>query len=148
MDPLASADDVADIWRPLSAAEQTQATRLIGKASAMLRAACPFDIDVRIALADTDPGNPQALDPTLVATVVAGMVKRVMVNPDGAAAKTETTGPYSSSTSFTSLRDPGSAQETRGDLVVLAEDIQALRPKVGFAQPFTINTRSRHGRRR
>lgn len=140
-DPLAQASDVADIWRPLSADEVTRADNLIAKASAMLRAACPFDIDERIALMQTAPDDPKALDAVVVATVVAGIVRRAMVNPDGAVSTTETTGPYSKSSTF-ALR--GSGESNRGELVVLPADIAQLRPKVGYTPPSTIRTRPRH----
>lgn len=139
-DPLADAADVADIWRPLSAAEQTQATSLIVKASALLRAAAPFDIDVRLTLAADDPDR---LDPAVVATVVAGIVKRVMVNPDSAVSSTETVGPYSHSTTF--AQRSGSADVMRGDLVVTAADLAVLRPAATrYGKPFTIRTLRHH----
>lgn len=135
--PLATADDVADIWRPLSTAEEAQADKLIDKASAMLRARAPFDIDARLALQATDPDH---LDPTVVASVVAGIVKRVMVNPDSAVSATETVGPYSKSTMY--AQRSGSNDVMRGDLVVLPSDLAMLKPAATtFPKPFTIHTR-------
>ena len=136
---LASPDDVADIWRPLTDAERARAENLIAKASAMLRAACPFDVDARIALKDTDPTDPDALDKAIVAAVVADMVKRVMANPEGVASKSESVGPFSSSTTFTGHFDR-TQSDVRGRLVVLDSDIDQLRPVVGFPKPFTIRT--------
>lgn len=140
-DPLATPADVADIWRPLSTAEQSQATNLIVKASALLRAHAPFDVDARLALETTDPDR---LDAEVVASVVAGIVKRVMVNPDSAVSATESVGPYSHSTTF--AQRSGSADVMRGDLVVTRADIAMLKPAATtFPKPFTIRT-SRHHR--
>lgn len=137
-DPLAAATDVADIWRPLSTSETEQVENLIVKASALLRAKVPFDVDERLGLFTTDPTNVDALDPVVVASVVAGIVKRVMVNRDSVVSKTETTGPYSQSQTFV-VRGAGDVD--LGTLVVLPADLDALRPRLGFQKPFTIRTR-------
>lgn len=84
MADLAVVSDVADRWRPLSTAETAVATVLLGDASALVRAAYP-GVD-----ADITSG---ALDSTVVAGVVAQMVKRAMLRADGV--KSEATGPYS-----------------------------------------------------
>lgn len=144
--PLATQQDVADIWRPLSTDEQTQAGNLIIKASALLRKALPFDLDQRIALAASDPTSPQALDLAVVAVVVATVVKRVMANPDAAVAVSETVGPFSSSTTFANRYNSSGSGSALGALAIEPADIQALLPTPGFQLPQTIMTRPRHHR--
>lgn len=119
---LAIPDDLADLlMRPLADAETLVVTRLLAKASALLRQAMP-GIDDRIALY---PGpDPRALDPTLVANVVATIVKRLSDNPQGAASKSETVGPYSASFTFAAQGETA----TRGELQVTQSDLDALRP--------------------
>jgi hypothetical protein len=74
MAALATHADVAARWRPLTAAEQTVAAAFLDDASALVRSKVP-DIDARIAA-----------DANLAAVakgVVANMVRRVMLNPEG-----------------------------------------------------------------
>lgn len=135
--PLATTDDVADLWRPLSADEETRVGSLIAKASAKLRHACPFDIDARIALFTTDPSNPQALDPTVVADRVAIIVHRYLVNQDGAASLSEGVGGFSRSITFVNRYDKTGA-DVRGELRITDEDIDELRPAVPAPVPSSI----------
>lgn len=134
---LATPADVADIWRPLTAEENQRAANLINKASALLKHAAPFDLAERIGYFTTDPTNKLALDPTLVASVVAGIVKRAMVNPDGVVSKSETTGPYTNSATY---GDAAAGAVVTVGLVVTDDDLAQLRPPHGFAEPFTIRT--------
>lgn len=134
--PLATAQDVADIWRPLSDAEDAQAQRLIDKASARLRRRCRFDLDAAIATYDTSPTDPSAIDPLIVADVVAGMVKRAMVNPDGATSVSDTEGPFSRTRGF-----GGQGNQPTSTVVVFDSDIDALRPAQPTSLPGTIYTR-------
>jgi hypothetical protein len=120
---LATAQDVADIWRPLTDAETVQADNLCAKASARLRQKCPFDVDARIALFSSNPADPTALDPLVVTDVVAGIVKRAMVNPDGATSVSTTRGPFSDTKGF-----GGQRNQPANTLVVLDSDIDQLRP--------------------
>lgn len=83
--PLASPEDVADLWRPLTTAETSVARTLLRYASKMIRGRVA-DIDARITSGD--------LDSDLAALVAARMVLRVMQNPAGAV-KSQTVGPYS-----------------------------------------------------
>lgn len=90
---LATWEDVADRWRPLSTAEQTLATTRIADASALLRTRIG-DIDARIAADST--GN-------LAATVrskVVDVVVRFLQNPNGAKQLQETIGPRSYGMTF------------------------------------------------
>lgn len=74
MTDFATPSDVAARWRPLSAAEVTVATALLGDASAMMRA--------RVATLDDRIGDGD-LDATLATAVCVQMVLRVLRNPDG-----------------------------------------------------------------
>lgn len=74
MPALAIADDIAGMWRPLSAAEYVVATNWIVRASAMVRFNVP-GLDARI-VADPNLG-------VLAKGVVVDMVLRVLKNPDG-----------------------------------------------------------------
>lgn len=138
-DPLATAQDVADLWRPLSDAETPRVERLIDKASAKLRQACPFDIDARIELFATDPTQLNALDPAIVSDRVALIVKRFLANPEGAASVSKSAGPFAQSTSFVNRYDK-SGTDVRGELRVTDEDIDELRPAVHAPIPFTVHT--------
>lgn len=122
---LANAFDVADLWRPLTPAEQPRVASLIAKASALLRQKVPW-VDERIARFAVNPDDPGGLDPVTVATVVATVVKRFLVNPDGATNTSETTGPYSRSQGFALRGD----KDVRGELVITDSDIAALTPAV------------------
>lgn len=141
-EPLADVQDVVDIWRPLSDAESATVGRLIDKASAKLRHACPFDIDARIALFETDPTQPTALDPSVVADRVASIVKRFLVNPDGAVSASRSAGPFSESTTYVNRYDKGGA-DVRGELQITEGDIDALRPSEPTEIPFTVELKPR-----
>jgi hypothetical protein len=129
--PLAQVSDVAAVWRPVTDADEVaRVTYLLGLASAKLRSVLP-NIDVRIGLV---PPDPLALDPVLVAGVVAGMVKRVVVNPEGLQSSTRTVGPYSES------KTHGAQGYGSGELVVTAEDIAQLLPVQPRSGVRTIQT--------
>ena len=83
-DPFATVGDLANLWRPLSTAEQATAAMLLTAASAIIRA--------RVAGID-DRLTDGTLDPALPQVVTVEMVRRRMVNPDGALA--QSVGPYS-----------------------------------------------------
>lgn len=92
MAPFATAFDVADRWRPLSPAEETIATTLVGDASALIRARFP-GIDSQIAAG--------AVDAQILLIVVAGMVKRALIAPDeGVTQQSEAAGPFTHSRSY------------------------------------------------
>lgn len=120
--PLASVDDLADVWRPLTDAEVPRAENLIAKASALLRQATLRTIDERIVLFATDPGDPRAVDPAAVATMVATVVKRFIDNIDGAVSKSETAGPYARQVSYALRGDT----DIRGELAITAQDLAKL----------------------
>jgi hypothetical protein len=92
MTVLASVDDVAVRWRPLSASEAVVAETLLGDASAIVRAQYP-GIDAQMLSGAVDAAN--------VTIVVANMVKRALINPDeGVTQESQTVGPYSHSQSY------------------------------------------------
>lgn len=117
---LATPADLATMWRPLLPDETSRAADLLLRASALLRQAVP-SIDDRIAQWTSSDDVPVgALDPTLVATVVATIVKRFIANVEGVAS--ESIGPYSVSYALRTEKD------VRGELQVTANDLRALRP--------------------
>lgn len=142
----ATPDDVADIWKPIPDDQQARVTKLLLKASARLRQKCPFDIDARLALFAADPTDPNALDPMIVADVTANIVKRVLVNPDGVVASSETAGPFSHSQTFGSRTATSSSIDN--NLSVLDSDIDELRAARPAILPSTIRVhpgRAAHG---
>lgn len=86
--PFADASDVEVRWRPLSPTEMDTAEQLAADASDMIRDRWP-DVDERIAAG--------TLRESSVVRVVAGMVKRAMLNPgsEGVASQSQATGPFS-----------------------------------------------------
>lgn len=127
MTPLAEPADVADAWRPLTDdTEVSRIIRLIRKASAQLRQIMPT-IDRRIGLFSTDPTSPLALDPILVADVVATAVRDFVVNPAGAISETQGVGPYSHSVTYAAR---GINDASRGTLAFSAALLAKLQPTV------------------
>ncbi len=120
---LAEPQDVADLWRPLTSDETQRVENLIGKASALLRQRLPW-VDARMARFAVDATDEGGLDPLAVANVVAGIVKRFLVNPDGATNMSEASGPYSQSKGFALRGD----KDVRGELIVTDSDVEALTP--------------------
>lgn len=132
--PLAQVEDVAAIWRPVTGDEIVRVASLINLASAKVRAAVPFDLDARIALYATDPTDATAVDPVLAAGVVAAIVKRVLVNPDGLQSYTRTVGPYSES------RTHGAQGSGSGEVLVTAADLAELLPRAVGSRVRTLTT--------
>lgn len=131
---LAVQSDVLDIWPSASALDQARLGRLIAKATQKLRAACPFDIDARIAAYGVDPSDPGALDPVVVADRIALIVKRFLINPDGVASTSQAAGPFSQSRTFVNRYDK-TGSDVRGEIRITDEDIDELRPAVPFVGP-------------
>lgn len=91
-DPFATADDVADRWRPLTSDEHNTASVLVRDASAVIRARFP-GIDGQVTAGSVDADT--------LTMVVANMVKRALVAPDdGVSQESEGVGPYSHSQTF------------------------------------------------
>lgn len=130
---LATTDDLADMWRPLNSDELTRASNLLSRASALLRQVAPH-VDDRISRHNADPTDPMGLDPVLVATVVATIVKRFISNVEGVAS--QSVGGYS-------VRYALRTEKTiRGELQVTQEDLDALRPYLPKSRIGTIRTRA------
>lgn len=123
-DPLAGQSDVETaLLRPLTTLEAAYIDGLIEQASALLRTAAP-SIDDRLARYTTDPTDKTAVSRGTVTAVVAGVVKRYLVNPNGIVNTSETSGPYAHSTSY-ALRGE---RETRGALQITPDDLTVLFP--------------------
>lgn len=117
--PLADTSDLEDMWRPLDGSEVQRASNLLARASSLLRQVAPH-VDVRLALWQSDPSNPTALDPVLVSTVVATIVKRFISNIEGVA--TQSTNGFAVSYALRTEKS------VRGELQVTQEDLNQLRP--------------------
>jgi len=130
--PFADASDVADLWSSYTAADEQRVASLIEKAAAKLVHVCPFNLDERIALFATTPAAPTALDPSVVADVVAQIVKRFLVNQDGFASSSEAAGPFSRSGTYVNRYDK-TGSDVRGAIQVTESDIDQLRPAVPAA---------------
>lgn len=141
--PLAQPSDVEDIWRPLTSDDEPRITNLILKASTRLRQVCPFDIDERITLFGTDPTAPTALDPVLVADLVATKVKNFLVNPEGVATASQTDGPFAQSATYVNRYDK-TGSDIRGSLQFTDSDIDQIRPAVPGDAPWQFQVGIAH----
>lgn len=127
---LVDTDDVAAaLLRPLTDSELIYVPRLCDQAEAKLRAVLRT-LDTRIAAFERDSTDPTGIDPELAAAVLAGIIKRVLVNPKGLWSKSEAVGPYSQSETYLASRAAGSQTnvESLGGLEVTASDIAQLCP--------------------
>jgi hypothetical protein len=130
---LCSTDDVAALLlRPLTTDEQDPVAGLITRASDLLRNAVP-SIDARIARWSATGSDRGAVSPTTAATVVAGVVKRYIRNPDGLAS--QAAGPFSASYALRGDKAP------RGVLEITADDVATLFPNRKRPRAGTIRTR-------
>lgn len=137
MTSLVLPDDIAAaLLRPLTDTETLYIAALIRQASSLLRQAAP-SVDQRIAAYTADATDPEGLDPQLVATVLAGVIKRYLINPTGIASESQTNGPFSQSTSY-ALR---SEKESRGVLQVTELDLTVLFPNRKRLRAGTIKVR-------
>lgn len=136
-EPLTSQSDVeAALLRPLSDTEAVYINRIIAQASALLRQAAP-SIDDRIDRYNADFSDLTGVSADVVAAVLAGVVKKYLVNPTGIASQTDTDGPFSHSVSY-ALR---SEKEARGVLQITADDLAALFPSRKRLRAGTIRLR-------
>lgn len=130
------ADVEAALLRPLTTLEQSYIDTLIGQVSSLLRTAAP-SVDARIAEWSTDPTVAAGLDPTTVAAVLAGVVKRYLVNPSGVVSKSDTTGPFGHTEAYALRSD----KDRRGALEITPEDIAVLFPTRKRLRAGTIRIR-------
>lgn len=141
VDPLTTTDAVmAALLRPLTADEQTYVPTLISQASAKLRTRMRA-VDTRIAAYNADPTDPSGLDPAAVEAMLAGVIKRYIVNPQGAQNLSDTILGMSRTYTFPS---GGGAWQQLGELVITDADLASLEPASSFVMPGTIRTRPRY----
>lgn len=136
-------DIEAALVRPLTATEESYVGELAGQAIAKLRAAIR-GIDARVAAFEADSEAPNGIDPQLVTAVLAGVIKRVLVNSKGAWSETRSTGPYSTSVTYAGDRGGNAGVQAPGVLAILPSDIEQIVGSSPFATPGTIRTRPRH----
>ncbi|MDR0848083.1 MAG: phage Gp19/Gp15/Gp42 family protein [Propionibacteriaceae bacterium] len=117
-EPFATVTDLATLWRPLSAPEQSRAEGLLEVASAMVRQECP-GIDTKLA------ADPPLMDPSIPRWVVCQAVKRVMqssVDMPSVTQQQQTVGPVS--LGFTLSNPSGDMYVTRSELTMLGQSEQ------------------------
>jgi hypothetical protein len=131
-DLYSTGDVAALLLRPLTTDEQASVAGLIPRASDLLRNAVP-SIDDRMARWSPGTADKGAVSQKTVATVVAGVIKRYMRNPDGLAS--EAAGPFSASYALRGDKAP------RGVLEVTADDLTTLFPNRKRPRAGTIRTR-------
>ena len=137
MTSLAQRSDVETaLLRPLTTDEVAYIDGLLAQASALLRNSAP-SVDDRIAVFAADPTNPRGVSAEVVSAVVAGIVKRYMINPKGLASTTDSTGPYSHGETY-ALR---SEKDVRGVMQVTTEDLATLMPNRKRLRAGTLRTR-------
>lgn len=109
--PFATPDDVADVWEPLTPAQETLAESLIAIASNKLRLLGRRRGKDMDAIFASDP-----LLASAITTAVVNAVKRVLMNPKALRQYSETTGPFSESGTIDSAVSSGSLYLDSGDL--------------------------------
>jgi len=137
-DALTTPDAVqAQLLRPFTDLETASVDTLIGQASSFLRTASP-SVDTRIAAFLADPTDPSGLDPVTVSGMLAGVIKRYLVNPKGIVSGSDTTGPYAHSESYALRSD----KDRRGALEITPEDLAVLFPNRKRLRAGTIRLRA------
>jgi hypothetical protein len=106
----------AKLLRPLTDGEDAVMDALIAEASALLRWARP-SIDEDLARWPT-----AGIDPDVVTAMLASVIKRLLINPNGLVSSSETEGDYSISENY------GTVTSTTGDLQITAADLAKLLP--------------------
>jgi hypothetical protein len=117
-------DVVAALVRPLKPEEAASIDALMVQVSSRLRTRMP-SVDVRIAAFYQRPRPANALDPITVASMLAGVIKRYLVNVEGAASRSRTDGPFTTTFSFASYGKT-LGEGTPGELEITDADIAAL----------------------
>jgi hypothetical protein len=122
VEQFATTDDLADRWRPLTAAELTPADTLLGSASRLVRSRIP-DLDARIAAG--------TLDPLLVTDVVCEVVRRALT--------VRLTGASQSSVSVGQVSESFTYSNPQSNLYLTADELSRLSPRLG-RRAFSIST--------
>lgn len=147
MTALVSQPDVeAAMLRPLTTVEAAYIATLITQAENALRTKLPT-LDTRMAAFAVDATDPTGINPVSVTRVLAGVLRRKLNNPQGAASTTNsrTDGPFSTSvtTSYAfrgqSFEDgkPGELEITDADLAALVAKPDGLPSTVHVRPPMT-----------
>lgn len=137
-DLVAQSDVEAALLRPLADTETPYIATLIKQVSSRLRGRIK-NLDARIATYEADPDASGGIDPARVASVLADVLKRYMVNPEGAASRSETTGPESASVSFASY---GKAIGGTGRLTISQQDVDEILARPRRTRPGSIKLRA------
>jgi hypothetical protein len=121
---FATSSDVEDRWRELSATERDLADTLAQDASRRIRRRWKT-VDARIAAGTLDPDD--------VRMVVAGVVKRAMLNSaaEGVSTMTDSGGPFSKSVTYVN---------PTANLFFTKEDAQVLAPNNRRVRSITLTT--------
>jgi hypothetical protein len=118
----------AALLRPLTVDEAAIIDGVIDLASTKLRGKLPT-VDDRIAAWSQSPRPATALDPELVAAVLAGVIKRALLNPKGLWSTSETDGDYSISETYPAARG-GADVDNAGGITITDADLAELAPAV------------------
>jgi hypothetical protein len=138
-DDLVSATDVeAAMLRPLTTAERQYLPVKLAQVTSLLRSK-RRTIDARVAQWFLDPRPDTAVDPVLVSSMLAEVIKRTMVNPRGLWSTTETDGDYSYSETYPGQR-AGADAGTPGDLALTAADLAKIDAPAGPRRSIRTST--------
>lgn len=134
---LATRGDVETaLLRPLTPNEASFIAALCDQASEKLRVAVP-SVDMQMAAYGVDPAT--GMSPVLVASVLANVIKRVLVNPRGLwSSGGESAGPFSAPSEVYAGGSRAGASTGPGELVVTAADIKQLYRSYAVAVPRSI----------
>jgi hypothetical protein len=123
--PLTTHDAIeAKLLRPLTSNELRYMDELMDQASSLLRTAMPT-VDARMAAWTDQPRPRNAVDPLVVTSVLASVIKRYLANPLGAASSSDAQGPFSHTTTFASY---GKNVGGTGELTVTTDDLAQIAP--------------------
>jgi hypothetical protein len=129
MTAFAVPDDIANVWQPLTADQESIAEALIDQASLKLRVAARRrgrDLDAMVA---SDPLIGEAAQ-----TAVVNAVKRVLMNPKALRQYSETTGPFTESQTIDS-------SVSTGGLYIDPSDLADILPGRSGFRSFRVKTR-------
>lgn len=134
---VAQPDVETALLRPLTTLEATYIAGLIAQTEALLRQRVP-SIDARIAEYVANPADTASVSAETVATVLAGVIKRYLINPEGAVSISQAAGPFSTAKSYALRTD----KTRRGALEITDEDVDVLFPNRKRLRAGTIKTRA------
>lgn len=130
MEPFADIADVEAIWRPLTDAESQLAAAWIDEASQQVRDEVPdvdgLDVDERITAGSLSAGT--------VRSVVARMVRRVLMNPEGVRQRTHTLDDFQETITVDSAL-------SSGEMFISPREMNRLTGLTGRRRAFEIDVR-------